>query len=145
MRALLQRVRQAAVEVDGREVGAIASGLVVFLGIGREDTPEDAQKLSEKTVQIRIFPDEKHSMNRSLEDVGGEILLVSQFTLYADCRKGRRPSFEPAEAPERAQALCQEFAQNLEKLGYKPKEGVFGAHMAVRLENDGPVTILLET
>ena len=145
MRALLQRVRSAAVEVDGQVVGSIGRGLLVFLGVGRDDRTEDARKLAEKVVQLRIFPDEKHAMNRSLGDVEGAVLLVSQFTLYADCRKGRRPSFEGAETPEQAESLYREFAGFLERLGHPPQEGIFGAQMNVSLENEGPVTILLES
>jgi D-tyrosyl-tRNA(Tyr) deacylase len=144
MRALLQRVRRAAVEVEGEQLGAIGRGLVVLLGVGKGDTEERARKLAEKVVELRVFPDGKHPINRSLRDVGGEILLVSQFTLYADCRKGRRPSFEEAESPELAAALYRRFALALTALGFPPREGVFGAHMVVTLENDGPVTVMLE-
>lgn len=145
MRVLLQRARRAAVDVDGRRSGAIERGLVVFLGVGKDDTEADGQWLAEKVVDLRIFPDDKHSMNRSLRDVGGEILLVSQFTLYADCRRGRRPSFDPAGDPEEAARLYRKFAAQLSDLGFPPKEGVFGAHMVVHLENDGPVTILVDS
>lgn len=145
MRALLQRVHRAAVEVAGETVGKIGSGLLVFLGVGREDSEEDARHLARKVVQLRVFPDERRPMNRSLEDAGGEILVVSQFTLYADCRRGRRPSFDAAAEPDGARHLVREFTAALADLGHAAQEGVFGAHMNVSLENDGPVTILLET
>lgn len=145
MRALLQRVRRATVTVDGRSTGEIGSGLLVFLGVARGDGAEDARRLAAKAVQLRVFPDEHKSMNRSVTDIQGEILLISQFTLCADCRRGRRPSFDGAAAPEDARELYQEFARALVELGHRPQEGVFGAHMAVSLENDGPVTILLES
>jgi len=145
VRALLQRVRSARVEVDGRVAGEIGPGLVVLLGVGRGDTPERARALARKVVELRVFPDERHSMNRSLGDAGGEVLLVSQFTLYADTTRGRRPSFEAAEEPARARELYGEFAAALAGLGHPPREGVFGAHMLVSLENDGPVTVLLES
>ncbi|MEM7232936.1 MAG: D-aminoacyl-tRNA deacylase [Planctomycetota bacterium] len=156
MRALLQRVWSAAVEVEGQQVASIGRGLLVFFGVGDEDA-QDADvsarilKFAEKIIRLRIFPEADspsaggRSMQRSVEDVDGSILLVSQFTLYADCRKGRRPSFEPAAAPDRAEELYREFAAALTELsGRAPQEGVFGAHMNVSLENDGPVTIWLE-
>ena len=145
MRALLQRVRQASVRIEKAEVGVIGPGLLVFLGVARGDRDEDARKLAEKVVQLRIFPDEKHAMNCSIADAGGDILVVSQFTLYADCRRGRRPSFDRAERPEEAEKLYREFSRALAGLGHRPQEGKFGARMAVSLENDGPVTILLES
>jgi D-aminoacyl-tRNA deacylase len=145
MRAVVQRVRAASVEVDGRIAGQIDRGVVVFLGIGRGDGEEAMRYLGEKILDLRIFPDEKHSMNQSLRDVRGEILLVSQFTLYGDCRKGRRPSFDGAESPGRAEEAYREFAKYLSEQGHPPREGVFGASMLVRLENDGPVTILLDS
>ena len=145
MRALLQRVRSASVEVDGETVGKIGPGLLVLLGVGKGDSVREIDKLADKIIGLRIFPDDKHSMNRSVADVEGEVLLVSQFTLFADCRKGRRPSFEPAELPERAEEMCEQFARALEERGFPPAQGVFGAHMNVRLETDGPVTIWLDT
>jgi len=145
MKALLQRVRTASVEVDGEVVSSIGAGMLVFLGIGKGDSEDAGRKLAEKIVELRIFPDEKHSMNRSLKDIGGELLLVSQFTLQADCRRGRRPSFVDAEDPARAEELYRVFGENLRSSGIEVGEGVFGAHMNIRLDNDGPVTILLDS
>jgi D-tyrosyl-tRNA(Tyr) deacylase len=145
VRALLQRVRQAAVDVEGRQVGAIGRGFLVLLAVGREDGEEDVNRLAEKIVELRVFPDDARSMNRSLKEVGGEILLISQFTLYADTQRGRRPSFEPAAEPAMARRLYEEFAARLAQLGFPPQKGVFGTHMLVRLENDGPVTLILES
>jgi D-tyrosyl-tRNA(Tyr) deacylase len=145
MRAVVQRVRAASVEVDGRIAGRIDRGIVVFLGIGRGDGEEATRYLGEKILDLRIFPDDMHSMNRSLREVQGGILLVSQFTLYGDCRKGRRPSFDRAESSERAEAAYRGFAKYLAGQGHPPSEGVFGASMLVKLENDGPVTILLDS
>jgi D-tyrosyl-tRNA(Tyr) deacylase len=144
VRALVQRVRHAAVDVGGRTVGSIEAGLLVFLGVGRSDTEDEAQRLAQKIVELRIFAEGEKGMQRSLADVGGRILLVSQFTLYADCRRGRRPSFDAAAAPADAERLYRVFAACLADLGHTPQEGVFGADMQVRLENDGPVTIWLE-
>lgn len=137
-------------EVDGAATGQIDVGLLVFLGVRKGDGEGEARCLAEKLVDLRVFPDagypqEGHSINRSLREVGGRILLVSQFTLYADCRRGRRPSFVDAELPEGAQALYRRFADLLAGLGFPPQEGLFGASMQVHLQNDGPVTILLDT
>lgn len=145
MKAVLQRVRNASVEVDGKIVSSIDEGLLVFLGVGKGDTDEDGEKLAAKVVDLRIFPDENHSMNRSLQDAGGQVLLVSQFTLQADCRRGRRPSFAAAEDPARAEEMYRAFGEHLRSSGVNTREGVFGAHMNVRLDNDGPVTILLDS
>lgn len=145
MRAVIQRVQKAAVTVDGAVTGAIGRGLVLLLGIARGDGEDALRYIAEKVLDLRIFPDEKHSMNLSLRDVGGEILLVSQFTLYGDARKGRRPGFDRAEAPPRAQELYGAFARYLAEQGFPPREGVFGADMQLELTNDGPVTILLES
>ena len=145
MKAVLQRVRDASVEVDGRVVSSIDAGMLVFLGVGKGDTDEAGRKLAAKVVDLRIFPDEKHSMNRSLKDIGGELLLVSQFTFQADCRRGRRPSFVDAEDLARAEELYRVFGENLRSSGIEVGEGVFGAHMNIRLDNDGPVTILLDS
>lgn len=145
MKALLQRVRNASVEVDGEIISSIETGMLVFLGIGKGDSEEAGRKLAEKVVELRIFPDEKHSMNRSLKDIEGEVLLVSQFTLQADCRRGRRPSFVDAEDPARAEELYRAFGAHLRSGGIRVGEGVFGAHMNIRLDNDGPVTILLDS
>jgi D-tyrosyl-tRNA(Tyr) deacylase len=145
MRVLLQRVTSASVEVNGEIVGRIGRGLLVFLGVGRGDGDEDARKLADRVVGLRVFPDEVNAMNLSLRECGGEILLVSQFTLFAKTSRGRRPSFEGAENAARAEVLYRGFAAELENLGFKPQEGVFGARMRVRLENDGPVTLLLDS
>ena len=145
MRAVVQRVQEALVTVEGRETGRIGPGLVVFLGIGKGDGEEAIEFLSEKIVGLRIFQDEARAMNRSLAEVGGEILLVSQFTLYGDCRRGRRPSFDGAAAPRDAEPLYRRFAERLGSLGFTPREGVFGAAMKVSLVNDGPVTMLLDS
>ena len=145
MRAVLQRVKEANVTVEGRETGRIGCGLVVLLGIGKNDDEEAVRYLSEKVVGLRIFEDDRHSMNRSIAEVGGEVLLVSQFTLYGDCRKGRRPSFDAAASGENAETLYRQFARQLEARGFPPSEGVFGAMMQVSLVNDGPVTILLDS
>ena len=145
MKALLQRVRSASVEVDGKTISSIDKGLLVFLGVGKGDTGDDGKKLAAKVVDLRIFPDENHSMNRSLQDSGGEVLLVSQFTLQADCRRGRRPSFTGAEEPARAEEMYKAFGEHLRASGVSTREGVFGAHMNVRLDNDGPVTIMLDS
>ncbi len=145
MRAVVQRVREAAVEVDGRETGRIGPGLVVFLGIGKEDGEEAVDFLSEKIVGMRVFEDGERAMNRSLAEVKGEVLLVSQFTLYGDCRRGRRPSFDGAAPPPAAEPLYRRFADRLGSLGFPPREGVFGAKMMVSLVNDGPVTMLLDS
>jgi len=144
MRALLQRVRHAKVSVDGRLVAEIGSGLVILLGIGREDREEQARFLAEKVAALRIFEDSSGKFNRSLLDVGGSALVVSQFTLYGDAGKGRRPSFSAAAPPEIAAPLVDRFAALLASQGVPTRTGVFGAHMLVELENDGPVTIWLE-
>jgi D-tyrosyl-tRNA(Tyr) deacylase len=138
-------VRSAKVEVDGRLYGFIGPGLVVLLGVARGDGDDQIAYLGNKILHLRIFPDEKLPMNRSLVDKGGDILLVSQFTLYGDCRKGRRPSFDRAEAPAEAEPIYRKFADFLAAAGHPPQEGVFGASMVVALENDGPVTLLLDT
>ena len=145
MRALLQRVIEASVDVDGQEVGRIGSGLLVLLGISREDGQADAHYLVEKLVNLRIFSDPQNRFNLSALDVGAEILLVSQFTLYADTRKGRRPDFTKAAQPQEAQRLYEHTADLLRGQGVKVATGRFGEHMQVRLENDGPVTILLDS
>ena len=144
MRALIQRVRHASVAVAGEEVAAIGPGLLSLLGVMQGDTPKDATRLADKTRGLRIFADEHRPMNRSLIDVGGEILVVSQFTLAADTSRGMRPSFTSAAAPEEAKALYEHYIAHLAGAGLSVGQGVFGAHMAVSLENDGPVTILLE-
>ena len=144
MRAVLQRVRRGRVLVDEDVVAEIGRGIVILLGVGREDTEKEAAWLANKCANLRIFEDTKGRTNLSVQEVGGGILVVSQFTLYADTRKGRRPSFINAGAPELAEPLVDAFAQNLTALGIRVERGVFGAHMVVDMENDGPVTIILE-
>ena len=145
MRAVLQRVTRAAVTVDGETVGAIGPGLVVLLGVAQGDGPGDARRLASKVVVLRIFGDEEGRFNRSLLEIGGAALVVSQFTLLADVRKGRRPNFTDAASPEEASQIVDAFAQALRDLGVPVETGRFGAHMIVELANDGPVTIVLDT
>ncbi|MGI8586781.1 MAG: D-aminoacyl-tRNA deacylase [Chloroflexia bacterium] len=145
MRALIQRVREASVSVEGREVGRVAVGLLVLLGVGREDTPADIAYLAPKLASLRIFEDGEGKMNLSILETGGGILLVSQFTLYADTRKGRRPSFTSAAAPAVAAELVDAFGDALRGLGLSVATGIFGADMQVALVNDGPVTIMLDS
>jgi D-aminoacyl-tRNA deacylase len=145
MRVVVQRVSRASVEVDGRLTGAIGSGLLVLAGLADGDTQADLELIADKIVHLRIFGDEEGKMNRSLLDVGGGLLVVSQFTLHADCRKGRRPSFTRAAAPERATALFDEFVERLRGYGAPVETGVFGAMMNVELVNAGPVTIILDS
>jgi D-aminoacyl-tRNA deacylase len=145
MRAVLQRVSSAQVSVAGAVVGRIGQGLLVLLGVALGDTEADARYLAEKTAQLRIFEDEAGKMNRSLEEVGGELLAVSQFTLLADCRQGRRPGFSAAAPPAPAQALYEHFVAVLRQRGLTVATGVFQAEMAVQLVNDGPVTLLLDS
>lgn len=144
MRLVIQRVRSGSVSVGERIIAQIGSGLVILVGVGLQDNEEKARFLAEKTAHLRIFEDEAGKMNRSLLDTGGEALVVSQFTLYADTRKGRRPSFTDAALPDQAKPLVDAFAQHLQSLGVPTQCGEFGAHMLVHIENDGPVTILLE-
>ncbi|MGA8870592.1 MAG: D-aminoacyl-tRNA deacylase [Candidatus Acidiferrales bacterium] len=145
MRIVLQRVTRASVTVDGRITGEIDPGLVVLVAVGREDSSAIAVSMAEKIVNLRIFNDDQGKMNRSLLDTGGAILAVSQFTLYADARGGRRPSFVLAAPPELGKALYEEFVAALRALGVRVETGVFQAHMSVDLVNDGPVTILLDS
>ena len=144
MRAVLQRVRAGKVSVDGRTVAEIDKGLVILLGIGPQDGEEQALFLTDKIAHLRIFEDEQEKMNLSVMDIHGEVIVVSQFTLYADTRKGRRPSFTDAAGHALAEPLCERFAELLVKQGIPTQTGVFGAHMLVEINNDGPVTILLE-
>ena len=144
MRAVLQRVRLGRVLVDEDVVAEIGHGIVILLGVGRKDTEKEAAWLANKCANLRIFEDTEGKTNLSVQEVGGGILVVSQFTLYADTRKGRRPSFISAGAPELAEPLVDAFALHLTSLGLRVERGVFGAHMVVDIENDGPVTILLE-
>lgn len=145
MRALLQRVTRASVTVDGRRVGEIGAGLVVLLGVGAGDTSAEAEMLAQKIANLRIFSDAAGKFNLSALDVNAEILIVSQFTLYADCRKGRRPSFTDAARPEQASALVDEFRARVAELGLKVATGEFQADMLVEIHNTGPVTIWLDT
>ena len=146
MRALIQRVSHASVTVEGECVGKIEKGLLVLLGVGPQDTEEIVEKMADKMMRLRIFSDENDKINRSLSDVDGELLLVSQFTLYADCRKGRRPSFVNAAAPAEADRLYEYFQQSVKNAGVaKVEHGKFGASMQVELLNNGPVTIMLDT
>jgi D-tyrosyl-tRNA(Tyr) deacylase len=145
MRAVIQRVSQASVVVAEETVGAIDQGLMVLLGVAQEDTSKDAVYLADKTAGLRIFEDDDGKMNRSVKDIGGSILVVSQFTLLGDCRKGRRPGFSDAAPPELADALYQEYVDALRNRGIKVATGVFRANMQVALVNDGPVTIMLDS
>jgi D-aminoacyl-tRNA deacylase len=144
MRTLIQRVRHGKVTVDNKTVAEIGPGLVILIGIGQGDTETQAQFLAEKIATLRIFEDETGKFNRSITDQGGSAIVVSQFTLFADTRKGRRPSFTEAALPEVAAPLVDKFADFLRTRGIPTQCGVFGAHMLVEIENDGPVTIWLE-
>ncbi len=144
MRVVLQRVRSGRVIVDGHPIAQIGPGLVILVGVGPEDGEEQASYLAEKIANLRIFEDEQGKMNRSVLDVGGEAILVSQFTLYADTRKGRRPSFTDAALPDVASPLVERFAELLTAQGLPTQKGEFGAHMLVEIANDGPVTIWME-
>lgn len=145
MRAVVQRVRRASVRVEGEIVGAIGHGLLVLLGVDVSDAAPDAAYLAEKIIGLRIFNDAEGKFNLSLEDVGGAVLLVSQFTLHGDCRKGRRPSFIAAARPEQAIPLYERVGALLREKGVEVANGIFGAHMEVELLNDGPVTLLLDS
>jgi len=145
MRAVIQRVKKSSVAVNDKIIGKIGSGLLVFLGVSREDEMKDADYLSEKIPNLRIFEDEKAKMNRSLLETGGEMLVVSQFTLIGECRKGRRPSFTKAARPDKAKELYEHFANQVRLKGVKVKTGQFRAFMAVSLINDGPVTLIVES
>lgn len=144
MRAVVQRVRKAAVTVDGRTVGAIGPGLMILLGVREGDTEEEARWLASKIATLRIFTDDEGKLNRSVLDVGGQALVVSQFTLYADCRKGRRPSFVEAARPEVADPLVEKFVAFLRREGLSVETGIFQAEMLVEIHNDGPVTVIVE-
>ena len=145
MRAVLQRVTRARVLIDGEEVGAIGHGLLVLLGVTHADTPEHARWLAEKTVGLRVFNDAAGKMNLGVTDVGGSVLVVSQFTLYGDAQKGRRPSFIAAARPEQAIPLYEAFVNGIKALGVPVATGRFGAMMEVELVNDGPVTLILDS
>lgn len=145
MRLVVQRVQQASVTVDGECISEIGPGLLVLAGVSHSDTPFDACYLARKTARLRVFEDKDGKMNLSVQDIGGEVLAVSQFTLYGDCNKGNRPSFIEAARPEQGEALFDEYVRELERLGFPSRTGRFGADMKVGLLNDGPVTILLES
>jgi D-tyrosyl-tRNA(Tyr) deacylase len=145
MRAVIQRVRRAKVTVTGEVTGEIGAGLLVLLGVGHEDTEFSANYLADKVVWLRIFADDDGKMNRSVVDVGGAVLVVSQFTLYGDVRKGKRPSFDRAAPPKQARALYEHFVQRIRAAGLRCQTGRFQEMMAVELVNDGPVTILLDS
>ena len=145
MRAVLTRVTSASVTIDGEVVGSIGKGFLILLGVGPEDNETHCRYLAEKALGLRVFEDENGKMNRSLKDVGGEVLVVSQFTLYGNCRKGRRPSFTEAAPPELGNRLYEQFLKDCESLGFPPQHGRFGADMQVASVNDGPVTLILDT
>ncbi len=145
MRALIQRVADASVSIEGQTVGSIGSGLLVLLGIAQGDTEDDAQYLVGKVANLRIFADEENRFNRSALDNQAELLIVSQFTLYADTRKGRRPDFNQAASPSEAQRLYEHFVELFRKTGLKVETGQFQAYMQVNLQNDGPVTLMLDS
>jgi D-tyrosyl-tRNA(Tyr) deacylase len=145
VRAVVQRVSEASVTVDGRVTGSIGAGLCVLLGVAQGDTVADAEWLATKAVELRIFEDEEGKMNRSLLDVGGELLAVSQFTLLGDARQGRRPAFTAAAPPDQAQPLYDKFCALCRERGVRVREGVFRATMQVRVVNEGPVTLLLDS
>ena len=145
MKAVIQRASKASVSVDGETVGSIGPGLAVLLGVARGDTPDDARRLAEKTAGLRIFSDAEGRFNLSLLDTGGEALVISQFTLLADSRKGRRPSFTNAASPEEAEPLVAGFEAVLRDMGVRVARGRFGAHMLVEILNDGPVTVILDS
>ena len=144
MKLVIQRVDSAKVEVEGKLVSQIGKGFLILMGVSATDDGSEIEWLAQKSVGLRIFQDAENKMNLSLKDVKGEILLVSQFTLYANCKKGKRPSFIDAALPEKAERFYNLFAEELEKNGIKTRKGIFGAFMKVSLENNGPVTIILE-
>ncbi len=144
MKGLIQRVKRASVTIDNELYSKIDAGILVLLGVEKGDSEENADKLAEKLVKLRIFEDENGKMNKSVQDIGGEILVVSQFTLAGDCKKGTRPSFDKAELPQRANELYEYFVMKLKGLGIPTQTGSFGAMMDVELINDGPVTFMLE-
>jgi D-tyrosyl-tRNA(Tyr) deacylase len=145
VRAVVQRVSQASVEVEGQTVGRIDRGMVVLLGVAADDQPADAEALADKLLGLRIFDDEQGKMNLALEEIGGQVLVVSQFTLLGDCRKGRRPSFTDAAPPELAERIYEQFVELIRSRGVPVATGQFRATMALALVNDGPVTLLVDT
>jgi D-tyrosyl-tRNA(Tyr) deacylase len=145
MKAVVQRVAHSNVKVNGQQIGAIEKGLLVLLGVGHDDTEKQVKWLAEKIINLRIFEDQDGKMNRSLQDVGGSMLVVSQFTLLGDCRKGRRPSFVAAAPPDQAEMLYERFVSLIKQMGITVATGKFGAMMQVSLINDGPVTLIIDT
>ena len=145
MRAVLTKVKSASVTIDGEVVGKIGQGFLILLGVGPNDNEQTCRYLAEKALSLRVFEDENGKMNLGLEQVGGQVLVVSQFTLYGNCRKGRRPSFTEAAPPDLGNALYEKFLSICEELGYPPQHGQFGADMKVESINDGPVTLILDT
>lgn len=145
MRCVVQRVTRASVRVEGETVGKIGAGLLILFGVGEKDAPSDLDWMVEKIVGLRIFEDEEGKMNRSVQEAGGEMLLVSQFTLYGDCRKGKRPSFSSAAPPEQAKVLFEQAVEKVREYGIHVETGVFQAQMQVELVNDGPVTLLIDS
>jgi len=145
MRVVIQRVSEASVRVNESTTGSIGRGLVILIGIGQQDTEADADYLIDKLFSLRIFPDENGKMNRNVQEAGGSLLLVSQFTLYGDCRRGRRPSFDRAAPPERAQALYKYFVESARRGPVPVETGIFQASMQVQLVNEGPVTLLMDS
>ena len=145
MRAVLTRVNSASVTIDGHVNGKIGRGFLILLGVGPNDTEKECRYLAEKALGLRVFEDENGKMNLGLDAIGGEVLVVSQFTLYGNCRKGRRPSFVGAAGPELGNRLYEQFLADCRSLGYEPQHGQFGADMKVESINDGPVTLILDT
>ncbi|HWQ72086.1 MAG TPA: D-aminoacyl-tRNA deacylase [Desulfitobacteriaceae bacterium] len=145
MRSIVQRVKRANVKVQGAEAGSISSGLLVFLGVGKDDTLADLNWMVKKLIDLRIFEDTDGKMNYSVKDISGEILLVSQFTLYGDCRKGNRPSFSEAALPDKAEHMYKQTIEAIRQRGIRLETGIFGAEMEVALVNDGPVTFFLDS
>jgi len=145
MRAVLTRVNSASVAIDGQVVGKIGRGFLILLGVGPGDTEKESRYLAEKVLGLRVFEDENGKMNLGLDAVDGQVLVVSQFTLYGNCRKGRRPSFTDAAPPQLGNELYEQFLKECEALGYPPQHGQFGADMQVESVNDGPVTLILDT
>ncbi len=145
MRAVVQRVKKGSVEIKEKEIGKIEKGLIILLGVGQNDSEKDAEYLTEKIVNLRIFEDKEGKMNLSVKDINGQILIISQFTLYGDCKKGRRPSFISAALPDKAVKLYDYFLKNIKNCGLKIETGEFQAMMLVKIFNDGPVTIILDS
>jgi len=145
MRVVVQRVKKGSVEIKEKQIGKIENGLVILLGVGQKDVEKDAEYLAEKIVNLRIFEDKEGKMNLSVKDINGQILVISQFTLYGDCRKGRRPSFISAALPDKAVKLYDYFVKSIKNYGLKIETGEFQAMMLVKIYNDGPVTILLDS